>query len=190
MTLLNQIAHIISSISPLDDLETRHIQETLDWIQSGAPLFRTKKPDVPNKHLVSYFVIFDQSTQKILLVDHKKSGLWLPPGGHVDLNEHPTTTVMRECQEELGIEAQFWNEMPLFITSTLTVGITAGHTDVSLWYVLNGNENDCYSYDIEEFHAIRWFRFDQIPYASSDPHLPRFIKKLKKLDPNGLSSLK
>jgi len=95
------IRGIVSKIKPFDPLEQSHIEQTLAWIDSGAPLFRTQKPDVPPKHLVSYFVLFDENAFKILLVDHKKAQLWLPPGGHVEVDEDPLETVKRECLEEL-----------------------------------------------------------------------------------------
>ena len=74
------VAAIISGIIPFDDIESQHIQETLAWIHSGAPIFRLQKPDIPPKHLVSYFILFDEKAQKVLLVDHKKAQLWLPAG--------------------------------------------------------------------------------------------------------------
>ena len=114
-----------------------------------------------------------------MLVDHKKALLWLPSGGHVEIDEDPKTTVERECLEELGVRADFWAPDPLFITSTLTVGLTAGHTDVSLWYVLKGDSHATYQFDEEEFNKVRWFRLDDIPYEKSDPHMRRFIEKLK-----------
>jgi hypothetical protein len=79
----------------------------------------------------------------------------------------------------LEITADFWQEDPLFLTSTVTVGLTAGHTDVSLWYVLKGDHQNIYNYDAEEFNAIRWFGFDEIPYECADPHMARFMAKLK-----------
>ena len=33
-------------------------------------------------------------------------------------------------------------------------------------------------FDDEEFHSVRWFRFDEAPLFRSDPHLPRFLAKL------------
>ena len=69
------IYNLIATIAPYDDIE------------SGSPIFRIQKPDVPNKHLVSYFVLFDEHNRKILLVDHKKALLWLPSGGHVEIDE-------------------------------------------------------------------------------------------------------
>ena len=179
-TSAQSIFDIVTGIKPSDRLEEQHIQDTLTWIQSGATLFRIEKPDVPTKHLVSYFVLFDEAAQKILLVDHKKAQLWLPSGGHVEIDEHPKDTVVRECFEELDFYPEFWQDAPLFITSTLTVGLTAGHTDVSLWYVVRGDSQVVYRYDAEEFHGIQWFGLDEIPYARSDPHMKRFVKKLKR----------
>ncbi len=176
--LEEQILNLVAGIQPFDALEAQHIQETQAWIQSGAPLFRVQKPDVPPKHLVSYFVLFDEAAGKILLVDHIKAQLWLPPGGHVDPGEHPAEAARRECQEELQIEADFWQEDPLFLTSTVTVGLTAGHTDVSLWYVLKGDSTQDLAYDPGEFNGIRWFALEDIPFENSDPHMKRFVGKL------------
>jgi 8-oxo-dGTP diphosphatase len=178
-SIRENIHHLISAIIPYDDVEQEHINDTRLWIESGAPIFRVQKPDVPNKHLVSYFVLFDDVYQKILLVDHKKALLWLPAGGHVEIDEDPKTTASRECLEELNVTADFWSPHPLFLTSTLTVGLTAGHTDVSLWYVLKGDSNKAYEFDQSEFNDIRWFRLDEIPHDKSDPHMRRFIEKLK-----------
>ncbi len=173
------LRNIVANIPPFDDLEREHIQDTLSWIQSSAPLFRVQKPDVPIKHLVSYFLLLDEDAKKVLLVDHKKAKLWLPSGGHVEVDEHPRDAAVRECFEELRIEAEFFKIDPIFLTVTRTVGLTAGHTDVSLWYVLKGDHRVSYELDEEEFMAVRWFRFDEIPYERSDPHMGRFINKLR-----------
>ena len=173
------IYNLIATIAPYDDIERAHIRDTLSWIESGSPIFRIQKPDVPNKHLVSYCVLFDEHNRKILLVDHKKALLWLPSGGHVEIDEDPKTTARRECLEELGVRADFWAPDPLFITSTLTVGLKTGHTDVSLWYVLKGDSNKAYEFDKEEFNDIGWFHLNDVPYEKSDPHMERFIQKLK-----------
>lgn len=172
------VRRLVTQIEPFDSVEAEHRSAALNWIESGAPIFRIQKPDTPNQHLVSYFVVMDKSARKILLVDHKKAGLWLPTGGHVEVNEDPCQTVVRECREELGIEAMFWQKNPIFITVTTTVGLTAGHIDVSLWYVLEGRCNADYVYDQTEFNCIGWFDFDQLPLDRTDPHMARFTNKL------------
>mgnify|MGYP000150262617 CR=1 FL=1 len=171
------IKELVEKIAPFDNTERSDITDTIKWIDSGAPLFRIKKPDVPNKHLVSYFVLFDKKNKKFLLTDHKKSGLWLPPGGHVDYNEHPIATVKRECLEELNLEAKFLDSNPILITSTVTVGKTAGHTDVSFWYAVYGNSNQKIEFDESEFYDIRWFTEENMPFKKADPNMKRFIRK-------------
>lgn len=173
-----EIFDIVSSIIPHDQLEQEHLCFVKTWITSSAEIFRIAKPDKPNIHLVSYFVIVDSLTNELLLIDHKKSGLWLPPGGHVEIGEHPRDTVKREIQEELGIEAQFFVDIPLFVTVTDTVGNETKHTDVSLWYLLQGNKRDLIKSDSEEFHQIQWFPSNDVPYTRSDPHMRRFVEKM------------
>jgi 8-oxo-dGTP pyrophosphatase MutT (NUDIX family) len=173
------IADLVRSIAPYDPLETDHLRQTLAWIESGAHLFRIQKPATPPQHLVAYFALFDPTQNKLLLVDHKNAGLWLPSGGHVELDEHPRTTVVREAHEELGVAAHFWWDEPLFLTVTTTVGGAIPHTDVSLWYVLQGDCTVPLVYDPSEFDSIAWFPLDQLPLTRSDPHLARFAAKLR-----------
>lgn len=175
----SKIHQAVSSISPLDNLESQHIKFALDWIESGSEIFRIEKPATPEIHLVSYFVIISHNSDQILLVDHKKAGLWLPPGGHVDPEEDPMETVRREAKEELGIEAEFFIDKAIFLTVTKTVGNVTPHTDVSLWYVLKWDSYQFLDYDPNEFHQICWFATDKIPFEKSDPHLKRFIQKMR-----------
>lgn len=180
-----QIFDEISAIVPFDEIEREHRDDALRWIASGVNIFRIAKPDKPPKHLVSYFVLVDPDTQSLLLGDHVKAELWLPTGGHVERGELPAVTVEREAREELGIEAVFLhgNRKPLFITQTTTVGLTPGHVDVSLWYVLRGSRHERLQFDRREFNDIEWYTFDEILAshpAIFDPHMQRFTHKLQK----------
>ena len=172
-----QIYAEIESIVPLDDIEALHREDALAWIESGAELCRLAKPATPPKHLVSYFAVVDG--ENILLGDHKNAQLWLPSGGHVEPGEHPRDAVARELFEELGFKAPHEIGPPLMITITETVGLTAGHTDVSLWYVVRAKPGHALRYDTEEFNDVRWFHLADVPYGRTDPHLPRFVQKLK-----------
>lgn len=44
--------------------------------------------------------------EKVLLIHHKKLGIWLAPGGHVEEGEMPHQTAEREFYEETGIRAK------------------------------------------------------------------------------------
>jgi 8-oxo-dGTP diphosphatase len=182
-TIVAKIRKDIENIKPYDQLEKNHIDDALQWVDSTDDIFRIKKPDVPLKHLVSYFVLLDPDHKSMLLVDHIKAQLWLPSGGHVEKDENPAATVRRECEEELAIPAIFIknNEQPFFITVTQTVGLTPGHTDVSLWYLIKGNKHHYIHFDKSEFNDIEWWSFDEILESNPtifDPHLQRFTRKL------------
>lgn len=165
----------IASISPGDMLEQQQQADALAWVDSGVELIRQAKPATPPKHLVSYFAVVDG--EHILLVDHKNAQLWLPAGGHVEPGEHPRETVRRELLEELGFAPAHGIGPPLMITCADTVGLTEGHTDVSLWYVVHAARSQSMHFDTGEFNAIRWFAFADIPLTRSDPHIGRFIEK-------------
>lgn len=173
-----EIQEMVNSISPLDQIEENHINYVNHWIDSGCELFRTEKPATPDIHLVCYFVPISPDFNQILLTDHKKSGLWLPPGGHVEPAEHPKETVKREAKEELGIDPEFILDKPLFLTVTITSGKIGQHTDVSLWYPIVVDPRRHLEYDVDEFHQIRWFDIQELPFQESDPNLSRFIRKM------------
>ena len=166
----------IAAIEPLDALEAQTKHDVLAWVNSGVDLCRLKKPAIPNKHLVAYFAVVDGDY--LLLVDHINAQLWLPTGGHVEPGEHPRDTVLREAAEELSITAEFLLQTPVLLTSTITVGKTSGHTDVSIWYALKGDRHKKIAYDQTEFNSISWFHKDSIPFERSDPEMKRFVTKL------------
>ncbi len=172
----NKIRNEVASILPMDNKELSTQTEILQWIDSGVELCRIQKPDIPPKHLIAYFALIDGD--HILLVDHINAELWLPTGGHVDPNEHPRDTVLREAKEELGIDGEFLLQKPILITCTETVGKTAGHTDVSIWYALKGSRKMNFHYDDSEFSQVRWFHKDEVPLDRTDPEMKRFMKKL------------
>lgn len=57
----------------------------------------------PTSHLCVYFAAYDPAARKVFIGLHKKSGLWLFNGGHMDPGESPMVTVIREAKEEWGI---------------------------------------------------------------------------------------
>ena len=182
----SHLIEILQQLTPVDDLEEQHRLDALAWIISGAQLYRYKKPDRPTKHLVAYVVLIDIDASAVLLVDHRSAQRWLPTGGHVEHDEDPADTARRELREELGIAAPLVSGLssnPLLITQTTTAGRNAGHVDVSLWYVVSTAKSTPLTADPNEFASVRWWTFDEVgaaPIDRLDPHLPRFLAKLRR----------
>lgn len=167
----------IDLIAPDSESERAMWLDARRWVASGAPLYRTAKPATPPKHLVAYFPVVDGG--HILLVDHRNAGLWLPNGGHVEPGEDPRQTVVRELREELGLTLALADvPAPLLVTVTQTVGATAGHTDVSLWYPVRRSRQEAMVVDTTEFHGVRWVPFAEAARLPSDPYLACFLAKL------------
>ena len=123
----------------------------------------------------------DAIAKKLLIVEHMKAGLGLGSGGHVEKNEHRQKGVEREIREALKTGAVFLSPDPCFITQTITVGKTAGHTDVSLWYILQGDSGQSVEYEKQEFNGYEWFDYEEIlnePVSRFDPQMHRFTRKL------------
>lgn len=61
---------------------------------------------------------------KTLLVKHKKLGIWLAPGGHVEENELPQQAAEREFFEETGVRVR------VITAGTIPVGTTSEYLPV------------------------------------------------------------
>ncbi len=65
--------------------------------------------------------------QKVLLVKHKKLGIWLNPGGHIEENELPHNAAEREFFEETGVR----------VAAVNTFAKRETHSDDTSFYVAN-----------------------------------------------------
>jgi 8-oxo-dGTP diphosphatase len=180
--LRREIRELISGIDPLDATEIDAQASVLRWIDSGAPLFR-EQGATPPIHLAVYFAFLDEERHSLLQVDHVKAGAWLLPGGHVDA-ESPWRSVLREADEELAVRAAFhpvFGDAPLFVTESVTRG-PMSHTDVTLWYVLDGKEGMALEGDEREISATRWVGLDAVDTWVNDCFAPdqiaRFVEKM------------
>ena len=53
------------------------------------------------KHFTASALIFRDN--KVCLLLHKKLGVWLNPGGHIEADENPDEALRREVKEETGL---------------------------------------------------------------------------------------
>lgn len=176
------VRDLVSDVNPVDEIEHRHKEDILRWIDSGSDLFRLNPPADPPKHLAVYFALYDDEQRSVMMVDHKKANAWLLPGGHVDPYEDPRVTVTREADEEMRIAAKFHDitgDRPLFVSVTATRGEHT-HTDVTLWFVLKASQQEIFRPDPGEFADAAWLPVRATEWGTDrfDPNMKRFIAKL------------
>jgi len=108
---------------------------------------------------------------RILLINHKKVGSWLPPGGHVDLNEEPMETLWREMEEEIGLTKDQLKLIELYGDHTYNPP-TAGFYSLPLpydFYVVNYHENDPTHKHIDMMYLLE-ATTDQVVMAEREAH--------------------
>ena len=59
--------------------------------------------DADRDFVAGAFVLKDE---KVLFLKHKKYGVWLQPGGHIEERETPDEAAVRETEEEVGLRVE------------------------------------------------------------------------------------
>ncbi len=129
MSLTSDLVAQVRALTPVDQREEVSIAATLERLsRPGDPY-----DEFGDEHHVtaSAFVL---SSRGVILHRHKRLGIWVQPGGHVDRGEDPPGAALRETLEETGLAVEHTRPVTL-----LHVDVHAGprgHTHYDLRYVL------------------------------------------------------
>ena len=124
------------------------------------------------------FVVHENRT---LLLLHRKLGIWVPPGGHIDPNELPDQAALREVREECGLDVELFDQgrpigsirilpQPYCI---LLEDIGPQHQHIDLIYfarVRGGNM----SHSAREVQAAHWYTWEEL----GEPQIAEDIRVL------------
>jgi len=99
---------------------------------------------------------------------HRRLGLWLQPGGHIDPGERPAEAAVRECREETGLEVVHPAGGPRLVHLDVHQG-AAGHTHLDLRFCVLGPDRDP-APPPGESPDVRWFGWAEAE-AIADPGL-------------------
>lgn len=134
----------------------------------------------PTSHFCVYTWPYNPQTKEVFFVHHKKAGIWLAPGGHIDLGETLVTTRNREAKEELGVILADKNPQPfMFSICDIEERPTQPcreHFDT--WYLIETDGQD-FQVDPEEFLETRWMSLEEADKMVTDPSNRLALEKLK-----------
>lgn len=177
--LIEPFQALLSSYIPLDPRERDYLVRMHELALSPSPFERGQF--TPGHFTASAFVL-DPSRSSLLLILHKKLGLWLQPGGHVDpTDERAFAAACREVAEETGVSAL----LPLLAgESIFDIDIhriparrdepAHEHFDVRFAFVAERaalTEN-------EEVAAARWVPLVDVAKVTQDESVLRAVRKL------------
>ncbi|HLG91088.1 MAG TPA: NUDIX domain-containing protein [Candidatus Saccharimonadales bacterium] len=116
---------------------------------------------------VGCFIVFGD---KVLLVNHPRYGVWLCPGGHIELDEDPEEALFREIREETGIDVEIIAPKPsapskdtkyIYIPSYISVhDANPPHKHIGLTYYARAKSANNVKSD-EHTHT-RWFSAEEL----------------------------
>ena len=120
------------------------------------------KHENPKSHFCAYFAAYDPKAKQVFIGHHKKSGLWLFNGGHIDGDEMIKESLIREIGEEWGLDGNsFQINPPTFFTITKIDNPTKQpcnfHYDIWCFVAVDKNNfNPSDANLLEEFHEYGW----------------------------------
>lgn len=162
--------------SPLDDREASSIEQFLTALDSlDRPLDQTSH----DTHVTGSAIVV--GPRGLLLLKHKRLGLWVQPGGHIDPGETPWDAALREAREETGLDVAFAGPLDDHgIPELIHVDVHAGgrgHTHLDTRYLLDGGDADPCPPEGES-QEIDWFGWDEA-IALADPGVRTILEHLR-----------
>jgi len=173
--LLASVREAVWRRQPVDGREARSRDRFL------VALGRLPRPfdqDADSTHVTGSALIF--GPRGVVLHRHKRLGIWLQPGGHLEPGEAPWVAARREAQEETGLRLDFVELGPGGIPALAHLDVHAGgrgHIHVDLRYLLAVQGSDEPDPPPEESQEVRWFGWDEA-LGVADPGLAGFLRAL------------
>lgn len=169
MTSRDALRAQIERIDPVDERERDSIAATLDRLTWPEDPF--DQHGSAHHLTASAFVV---SARGVILHRHRRLGIWVQPGGHVDEGEGPEAAALRETLEETGLRVAHLDPVELFHVDVHPG--PKGHTHYDLRYVLVAGADDP-APPVGESPEVYWFAFDDAG-ARCEPNLAPALAKL------------
>lgn len=140
------------------------------------------KDENPKSHFCVYFAAYDSKAKQIFIGHHKKSGLWLFNGGHIDKGEIPKEALEREIKEEWDLEMQaknIGNPLLLTITKINNPAKQPCRAHYDIWYFVSVNKksfNPSKENLAEEFYNIKWITTSEAKHIVTEINTLKAIK--------------
>lgn len=169
--MMDSVSLALAGRIPVDDRERASIAAFLDAVKR---LERPFDEHADLTHVTGSAIVV--GPRGVVLHLHKRLGIWLQPGGHIDEGETPWDAALREAEEETGLEVRHPAAGPLLVHVDVHPG-PRGHTHLDLRYLLEADDAEP-APPPEESQDVRWFSWDDA-IAVADPGLVGALRAVR-----------
>jgi 8-oxo-dGTP pyrophosphatase MutT (NUDIX family) len=139
--LQRRIRADVAARRPVDDREAISVERFLAAFDALRAPFDQESDPI---HVTGSGIVV--GPRGVVLLEHKRLGIWLQPGGHIDPDETPWDAALRESREETGLEVAFAGPIDdAGVPALIHVDVHAGgrgHTHLDLRYLIDGGVAD------------------------------------------------
>lgn len=121
--------------------------------------------------------VFIVNKGKVLMTWNNKVNNWIPVGGHIEKNELPCESVIREAKEESNLEIELVDPFSNAKTANLIQPIhihldkiKEDHEHINLIYFGVIKSGECFKID-DEGKELRWFEKDELEKENLMPNI-------------------
>lgn len=156
-------------------------QKYLERIKKGE----LTKHENPFSHMCTYFVPYDPIVKQLFIGNHKKSGLWLVNGGHIDEGETLKDVLKREIDEEWGLNSEDFDIVEPQLLTICPINNPekqkcTEHFDI--WHFIPVDKNT-FNPDreklLQEFSEVGWFTYEEAMKIKNDDNQKKGIQFAK-----------
>lgn len=173
--MVDQVRRTLTEREPLDEAERSSIERTFAELDRLSDPFDQESDPV---HVTGSAIVV--GPRGVVLLEHKRLGLWLQPGGHVDPGETPWEGALREAREETGLDVSFADVGDDGVPRLVHVDVHPGgrgHTHLDLRYLVFGGDADPNPPEGES-QQIAWFDWPAAIERASDDRLTALLRHL------------
>jgi 8-oxo-dGTP pyrophosphatase MutT (NUDIX family) len=170
----DELRALVAAREPVDEREASSIAR---FVAEMNRLVRPCDEDADPVHVTASAIVVGPRGTVLHL--HKRLGLWLQPGGHIDAKEdgweEPWEGALREASEETGLAVAHPAEGPCFVHVDVHPG-PKGHTHLDLRYLVEADGDP--EPGAGESPDVRWFGWEEA-ITRADPGLSGILRTLR-----------
>jgi 8-oxo-dGTP pyrophosphatase MutT (NUDIX family) len=174
-----ELASWLFSHAPGDSVEEQHCARMRELIDAPGDPFSGERY-TPGHFTASAFVL-SPSRDALLLIHHRKLGLWVQPGGHVEPSDSSVLeAARREVREEVGVQALELDHEGLFDVDVHAIparGPTPAHEHFDVRFLFRARD-PAFEASNEVLNA-KWVVLAEVARSGADESVLRAVRKVQ-----------